>query len=66
MGNFPWTQEEINEWKFKRQYESDVNNCAETIINTMRLYSEDYMMDIFMNDVFKIVRKEIKKIGEWR
>ncbi len=65
MGNFPWTQEEIDERIFRKHYENDVNNCAKAILDEMRLYSGDYTMDIFSNDVFKIVKKEIKNMGEW-
>jgi len=65
MSNFPWTQEEINELRFREQYKQNVEDCANAIIENLKLYNDDYEMDIFTTDVLKRVGNKIRKIGEW-
>ncbi len=65
MSDFPWTEEEINEKIFQEQYQNAVNECAEEIIESVKLHNDGYIMNHFTNAVFKKVRNELRKIGEW-
>ena len=65
MSDFPWTEEEINEKIFQEQYQNNVNECAEEIIKSVKLHNDGYIMNYFTDAVFKKVKKELSKMGEW-
>lgn len=65
MSDFPWTTEDYNEKKFQEQYQKNVEDCANAILEDLKFYNDDYIMQIFTKDVFAKVRKQMKKIGSW-
>lgn len=65
MSDFPWTQQEYNDQVFQKEYQSNVKACAEMVIDSFKMYNDNYLMRYFVKDVMVIVKKELKKIGDW-